>query len=317
MPCHSSWTAYRANVTPSAFATSASRFEHFAPLIGHQPATEDSEARYSRWEVPILYDQWDGKVDVNHLFRGPMPLKVYASLIRGKRGAEGLFEGLSKRPQASCLERIYKIKRTTAGAISNAVILTVWLFSADTQLVQVGEETTIDYGYRHRLYVRRIREGLCDKKAWAIDLLEYWDSILFPNADISRDHGAAGDELEDEDEFDDIFAQAPSTAERAVPRQLALRIAMTTMKTIRAVRTFTTDSVLDHPRRPCLSNRNRRRLPPSPRAQAGNPREDVGLRGALSIRSVDVEIFFSCQCNLMNIIFFKSVPPVLVETTRD
>jgi hypothetical protein len=67
-----------------------------------------------------------------------------------------------------------------------------------------------------RVYIRRIRQGLRDKKAWAIGLLQYWDRILFPTADKSREHDAAGnEELDDDDEeLDDIFGQAPSAAER-------------------------------------------------------------------------------------------------------
>lgn len=59
-----------------AFATSAGRFAAFSELIGYKPATETSEAFYDRFEVPILYDQWDGKIDLDHLFRGNRLLEV-------------------------------------------------------------------------------------------------------------------------------------------------------------------------------------------------------------------------------------------------
>jgi hypothetical protein len=87
------------------------------------------------------------------------------------------------------------------------------------QLVKVGDETTIDYGYRYCVYIRRIREGLRDKKAWVIGLLQYWDRILFPNADKSREHDAVGnEELDDDEDLDDIFGQAPSAAPRTIPQ---------------------------------------------------------------------------------------------------
>ncbi|KAJ7603426.1 hypothetical protein B0H17DRAFT_1121704 [Mycena rosella] len=191
------------------FATSTSRFDAFSELIGYTPAPDNSEAFYGRFEVPILYDKWDGEIDLDHLFRGDMLLKVLASIIRGPQGAEGLFEGKSKLPQATCLQRIHKITCITPGAIVVAATLAIWLFSADTQLVQVGDKTTIDYAARHRAYIRRIREGLRDKKAWAVGLMDYWNSIFFPNAEKSRDHDAAGNEqLVDNEEIDDIFAQA-------------------------------------------------------------------------------------------------------------
>ncbi|KAJ6565366.1 hypothetical protein B0H10DRAFT_2200430 [Mycena sp. CBHHK59/15] len=128
-------------------------------------------------------------------------LEVYISYIHRHQGANGLFDGKSKLPQPKCLE------------------WTIWLHSADTQLVKVGDETTIDYGYRYRIYIRRIREGLHDKKAWVIGLLQYWDRILFPNADKSREHDATGnEEVDDDEDVDDIFGQAPSAAERTVPQ---------------------------------------------------------------------------------------------------
>ncbi|KAJ7774482.1 hypothetical protein DFH07DRAFT_952185 [Mycena maculata] len=191
-------------------ATSASRFENFSSLIGHKPATDKSQAFYDRWAVPVLYDKWDGHVDLNGLFRGELPVKIYVSIIRGPHGAEGIFEGMSKVPQAKCLQRIHKIDRVSAGGIAISCILAIWLLSADTMLVQVGDETTIDYGHRHRIYLRRIREGLRDKKAWAVGLFEYWDRILFPNADRDHDYAAACDELEDDEELENIFSEAPS-----------------------------------------------------------------------------------------------------------
>ncbi|KAJ7920715.1 hypothetical protein B0H13DRAFT_1867219 [Mycena leptocephala] len=201
------------------FATSASRFDAFSKLIGYKPATNTSQAFYDRFEVPLLYDKWDGTINVNTLFRGNVVLEVYVSCICGRHGAQGLFKGKSKLLQAKCLERIHKITRTMSGAIVTASILAIWFYSADTQLVKVSDETTIDYGYRYRVYIRRIREGLHDKKAWAIGLLQYCDRILFPNADKSREHDAAGnEELDDDEDLNDIFGQAPSAALRTIPQ---------------------------------------------------------------------------------------------------
>ncbi|KAJ7907591.1 hypothetical protein B0H13DRAFT_1879424 [Mycena leptocephala] len=39
-------------------------------LIGHKPATIKSQAFYNRFEVPLLYDKWDGIIDVNTLSWG-------------------------------------------------------------------------------------------------------------------------------------------------------------------------------------------------------------------------------------------------------
>ncbi|KAF7344094.1 hypothetical protein MVEN_01699100 [Mycena venus] len=196
---------------PKSFATSASRLSAFSKFIGYKPATKETVAHYDRFAAPILYDKWEGRVILEHLFRGPILLKVFVSLIRGPNGAIGLFEGKSKRPQARCLERIYKLTCITPGAITVASILAIWLHSADTQLVRIGDETAIDYGLRHRVYIRRIREGLRDRKSWALGLIDYWNRILFPNRDEARSFDASGREQpENDDDLDDIFDEAPS-----------------------------------------------------------------------------------------------------------
>ncbi|KAJ7621830.1 hypothetical protein B0H17DRAFT_1151714 [Mycena rosella] len=85
---------------------------------------------------------------------------LFESSIIYPHSAEGYFKGKSKLPQAICFQRIHKITCITPGAIVTAATLVhlillqhgaaqasqaIWLFSADTQLVQVGDKTTIDY----------------------------------------------------------------------------------------------------------------------------------------------------------------------------
>ncbi|KAJ7909292.1 hypothetical protein B0H13DRAFT_1877793 [Mycena leptocephala] len=72
-----------------------------------------SQAFYDRFEVPLLYDKWDGTIDVNTLSPGNVVLEIYVSFIRGRQGAMGLFEGNFKLLQVKCHERIHKITRTT------------------------------------------------------------------------------------------------------------------------------------------------------------------------------------------------------------
>ncbi|KAJ7196838.1 hypothetical protein GGX14DRAFT_303646, partial [Mycena pura] len=119
------------NVKP--FETSSGRFNAFAELIGYQPGTDTREPYYSKLDVPLLYDAWQGKKDLNSLFRNPIILK------------------------------------------------SIWLHSADTQLVEIGDETGINYRERHSYYLQRILDGLADNKAWAVGLLAHWDQILFPD----------------------------------------------------------------------------------------------------------------------------------------
>ncbi|KAJ6450466.1 hypothetical protein C8R45DRAFT_1114022 [Mycena sanguinolenta] len=158
------------------FRSSSSRFEAFAKLIGYKAATETKAAYYS-----------DGTVNVDKIFRNPLLLKIYACILRGPYGAEGLFEGLQPA---------------------------LWWMSPDTKLTEVGNQTRINYRKRHALYAQRLRDGIRNKKSWAVDLLKYWDSVLFPNrddsADPSRAHGEEDDEM---DQVDQAFDAAPYGAD--------------------------------------------------------------------------------------------------------
>ncbi|KAJ6549455.1 hypothetical protein B0H10DRAFT_2128674 [Mycena sp. CBHHK59/15] len=166
------------------FATSSGRFDAFTKFIGYQPGTNTREPYYSKLDVPVLYDGWQGKKDVNTLFRNPILLKIHASIIRGPNGAEGLFSGKSKRPTARTVERMYKIHRTVPGAITNSAVLAIWLHSADTQLVEIGNETGINY---------QILEGLATDKARAVGLLRTGTMSC----------------LEAEEDEEDFFSSAP------------------------------------------------------------------------------------------------------------
>ncbi|KAJ6625204.1 hypothetical protein B0H10DRAFT_2212209 [Mycena sp. CBHHK59/15] len=198
---------------PKSFATSASHLSAFSEFIGYKTATEETVAHYDHFAALILYDKWEGRVALEHLFRGPILLKVHRSLSLAltEPCRVSLFKGKSKCPQVKCLEHIYKLTCITPGAINVATILAIWLHSADTQLVRIGDETNIDCGLCHRVYIRRIREGLHDRKSWALGLIDYWNWILFPNRDEARSFDESGPEQpENNDDLDDIFDEVPS-----------------------------------------------------------------------------------------------------------
>ncbi|KAF7324391.1 hypothetical protein MVEN_02645000 [Mycena venus] len=208
------------------FETSASRFNAFAKLIGYQPGTDTRDPYYSKLDVPILYDNWQGQKDLNSFLRGPILLKIHASIIRGPNGAVGLFSGKSKRPSAKTVEKMYKIHHTALGAISNSASLAIWMHSADTQLTEIGDETGINYRERQIYYLQRILDGLANDKAWALDLVAYWDRILFPDADAPQNGaGSAGNQrLEAGEDEDDFFDSAPAAEHPPTPTCPATRL---------------------------------------------------------------------------------------------
>ncbi|KAJ7259019.1 hypothetical protein C8J57DRAFT_1472227, partial [Mycena rebaudengoi] len=205
------------------FETSSGRLNAFAKFIGHQPRTETSEPFYSKLDVPVLYDGWHGKKDLNRLFRNPILLKIHACIICGPNGADGLFDGTSKRLTAKTVECMYKIRGTTPGVIANAAYLAIWLHSADTQLVEVGDETAINYRERHTYYLQRILDGLANDKAWAVSLFTHWDHILFPDADKPRESvGSAGNRcLEADEDDEDFFGSAAPVEHPPTPTRPA------------------------------------------------------------------------------------------------
>ncbi|KAJ7843366.1 hypothetical protein B0H14DRAFT_2585816 [Mycena olivaceomarginata] len=124
----------------------------------------------------------------------------------------------SQTPAAKTIEKMYKIKFSMLGAIVNASILAIWLHSADTQLTEIGDETGINYSERHSYYMQRIVEALASKKAWALDLVAYWDRILFPDADAPQSTLAGDRRLEDAEDDDDFFDSVPVVESPARPR---------------------------------------------------------------------------------------------------
>ncbi|KAF8147226.1 hypothetical protein K438DRAFT_1989807 [Mycena galopus ATCC 62051] len=175
------------SATIDDFESSSSRFNAFSKRIGYQPATTDAAAFYSILKAEVLFADYDGTMDVDKIFRGPLLLIIYACIIRGPQGAKGLFDGNSRLPAAKVTQRIHHINRTTPAAIASSSIWAIWLLSSDTQLGAGGDgdETKINYKFYYQNFMRQICDGLRDKAEWAMELFRYWDNVLFPNAEHS------------------------------------------------------------------------------------------------------------------------------------
>ncbi|KAJ7797628.1 hypothetical protein B0H14DRAFT_2910269 [Mycena olivaceomarginata] len=65
----------------TGFESSTSRKSTFHNLIGYNAPTETSHAFYSSYKVAILYDEYDGTVDLDHIFRHPVLLRVRCNLM--------------------------------------------------------------------------------------------------------------------------------------------------------------------------------------------------------------------------------------------
>ncbi|KAJ7451888.1 hypothetical protein FB451DRAFT_1185941 [Mycena latifolia] len=74
--------------------------------------------------------------------------------------------------------------------------------------------------------MQRIVEALASKKAWTVDLVAYWDRILFPDADKghSKDAASARDpRLEAGEDDDDLFGSALAVVSPARPAAISHR----------------------------------------------------------------------------------------------
>ncbi|KAJ7153831.1 hypothetical protein C8R46DRAFT_1042208 [Mycena filopes] len=209
------------------FETSASRFNAFAKRIGYQPATADAAAFYSILKAEVLFSEYDGTMNVDKAYRGPLPIVLYACIIRGPHGAKGLFEGKSRLPAARVTQRVYRILRTAPAAIAASGVWAIWFLSADTQMSSSGEgdETQIDYKFYFETFLRQLRVGLNTKAEWALELFQHWDDILFPNTEDSLGQTAAINHeavQADIDSMDAAFRAAPrreSTPAPTPPRE--------------------------------------------------------------------------------------------------
>ncbi|KAJ7836281.1 hypothetical protein B0H14DRAFT_3705389 [Mycena olivaceomarginata] len=142
--------------------------------------------------------EWNGNKNVSHLFRNNLLLK--------RRGWP-----------PKTIERMHRIRCALPGAITDSAILAIWLHSADTTLTEIGDQTSINYRARHSYYLQHIVEALASNKAWAVDLLAYWDRTLFPDTDSPNGaDGSAGREIEEDDE--DFFASAQALTRPRSPR---------------------------------------------------------------------------------------------------
>ncbi|KAJ6487572.1 hypothetical protein C8R45DRAFT_1097470 [Mycena sanguinolenta] len=150
-------------------------------------------------KAEVLFDEYDGTMNMTKVFCGRIPLMLYASAIRGPQGVKGLFDGKSKLLAANIIQRVYHMEHITPAAIATFCTLVslftrhftcdaleaIWFFSADTQIISEGDETKIDYRFLFLSFLRQIWNSLHDRADWVIDLFRYWDKVIFPNAEHS------------------------------------------------------------------------------------------------------------------------------------
>ncbi|KAK7005556.1 hypothetical protein R3P38DRAFT_3604946 [Favolaschia claudopus] len=155
------------------FATASDRFEHFKDRVGYvspPPRPKKPSTPHSRHQssTTSLTGNLTSTISSETLyFLRFMP----ASCV------------VPTAPMACSRSACRESTTSLAPLLADAAVLAIWLYSADTKFQRRGDQTDINYVQRHMDYVEQLRKALTSKKAWVIDLLKYWDDILFPDAD--------------------------------------------------------------------------------------------------------------------------------------
>ncbi|KAJ7876352.1 hypothetical protein B0H14DRAFT_2568301 [Mycena olivaceomarginata] len=111
-----------------------------------------------------------------------------------------------------------------------------WPLNASILLTEIGDETGINYRERRSYFMQRIVEAIASKKAWVLDLVAYWDCVLFPDADAPQPTSAGDQRLEDAEAtktFSTPHQRSNLQRDRFVPPPLRVVLRRTEM-TLRA-----------------------------------------------------------------------------------
>ncbi|KAJ7821301.1 hypothetical protein B0H14DRAFT_3146734 [Mycena olivaceomarginata] len=150
------------------------------------PETSHLARAQAIWPSQKRHSHDSNELDYNQVFRHPLLLRIFASIIRGSASADGVMERSSRRPKANTMQRIFGIVSASPGAIVASTIWAIWLCSGDDTFAPVGDVTGINYYDRYNEYLEKIFEGLRRRQKWARDLFVFWDSHLFPETNGSQ-----------------------------------------------------------------------------------------------------------------------------------
>lgn len=100
------------------FESSASRFNAFSKRIGYQPATEDAAAFYSALKAEVLFADYDGTMNVDKIFRGPL-LLIVRSFTVSLSSADELPDLCMHHPWSQWTQRLVRWQFQTPGSQSS------------------------------------------------------------------------------------------------------------------------------------------------------------------------------------------------------
>ncbi|TFY59987.1 hypothetical protein EVG20_g7587 [Dentipellis fragilis] len=167
--------------TAAEISTSAARLAAFKHDIGY--ATHHNGRGYYKAMAPILYDGYEGEHDASKVFLNPKLLKVFAVLVLGP---SALNDAGTYYARAHTVYKLWKLRRTTAGAIATSAILARFILSADANLEANGRETRIHYQDDFNSYVEYLLTGLNQRDPSVLGIFEKWNKAFFSESHLSE-----------------------------------------------------------------------------------------------------------------------------------
>jgi len=158
----------------------------FRLSIGLSKESSKPGEDYDPFNVEILHEPdsgWDGeKMDPKSIFLNPILIKVLASILFGTSSVIAVAEG--RNPQTashvSTSASIWRVSRTTPGAIALASIVARWALSPDKEFRPEGCESQINWADEFQLYLSFLHTGHEQKDENVLNIFRVWDRALFP-----------------------------------------------------------------------------------------------------------------------------------------
>ncbi|KAJ7766859.1 hypothetical protein B0H16DRAFT_1791371 [Mycena metata] len=152
------------NCAATDVLTSESRRDKFRKQIGYveQPG---GKSKYETFKVDLLHKNYNGKFDVDTVFRGDALHLAFAGVTHGPGAVTALkASGQPTQATGKCVSQLWHLTNSTPGSISASGILARWAVSADIELTPRGAQTGIDWQGDLEKYIEYLQNGLNKRK---------------------------------------------------------------------------------------------------------------------------------------------------------
>ncbi|KIJ54947.1 hypothetical protein M422DRAFT_24811 [Sphaerobolus stellatus SS14] len=154
----------------------SNRADTFKELIGWS-----SESGSYKVLAPILFKNYEGKMDKWKIFRNPILMRTYAALLIGPssiKKAKG-DKNYVRNGSHHSVESLWGVRCVTPAVIAASAILARFSASADSSFQPTGAITQITYQKDYEFYLKYLSEGLRANNRAVIGIFEEWNKIFY------------------------------------------------------------------------------------------------------------------------------------------